>query len=71
MPDNLYHVRVLHGPRCPGGRMRSCRAAEGDVLIDTWQSTRASFDMEVSVTKARVEDPEDHAGSFIAWGPDA
>lgn len=60
-------VTVYHGPACAAG---GCRARPGDILIETSHRTPASADIEWQVSKARVDNPSDHAGSCTRWGPD-
>lgn len=71
--DGLNHVAVYHGSRCPGGTRpdgRRCRAAAGELLIETWNQGKASVDLEWLVSKQRVDDAGDHAASCTRWGPD-
>jgi len=63
----LNYVTVLHGKPC--GRDK-CDAAYGDVLVETWNRGKASVDLEWTVAKNRVDNPDDHAGSCSRLGPD-
>jgi hypothetical protein len=69
MPDdpNLNYVTVMHGPLCAD---RRCHAKPGEVLIKTWNRGKHSVDVEWAVSKSRVDDPADHAGSCMRSGPD-
>lgn len=60
-------VIVYHGSRCNRPR---CKLRLGDVLIETWNIGKASVDLEWTVSKRRVDDPDDHAGSCSRYGPD-
>lgn len=66
-PD-LNYVQVWHGSPCP--RSARCRLALGDLLIETWNRGLASVDTEWTVSKGRVDNPNDHAGSCTRLGPD-
>jgi hypothetical protein len=65
--DDLNHVAVYHREAC---YTKHCRAAAGDLLIETWNRGKASVDIEWLASKKRVDDPRDHAGQCIRWGPD-
>ena len=65
------HIAVYHGQSVFGaGGTRCCRGKSGDLLIETWNIGKTSVDIEWAVSKARVDDPGDHAGSCVRWGPD-
>jgi hypothetical protein len=69
--DHRNHVQVLHGPTVYRNSGRPCcHLRPGALLIETWNTGKASVDMEWLVSKKRVDDPEDHAGSCTRWGPD-
>lgn len=62
-----WGVAVYHGPPCDAG---GCRARLGDCLIETEHLSEPSADIEWLVSKGRVDNPSDHAGSAGRWGPD-
>ena len=69
--EHENHVAVYHGQPVIGtGDHRCCRGKPGDLLIETWNIGKASVDLEWTVSKTRVDDPDDHAGSCVRWGPD-
>ncbi len=66
--SNLNHLTISHRKqRCDPKR---CRAVLGELLIQTWNTGKHSINLEWAVAKARVDNPDDHAGSCGRWGPD-
>jgi hypothetical protein len=62
-----YGNAVYHGPACDAG---GCRSRPGDLLTETAHGNRSSADIEWQVSKHRVDNPTDHAGTCTRWGPD-
>lgn len=61
----LNYVQVYHGPEHKG-----CPLKPGDLLVETWNRGKASVDIEWTVSKSRVDDPNDHAVYCTRFGPD-
>lgn len=68
MADDRNYLQVFHGPPCG---TQWCTLSAGDVLVETWNRGLGSIQMEILTAECRVADPDDHAGSYRAWGLDA
>ena len=68
MADDRNYLQVFHGPPCPSPR---CKLSAGDVLAETWNRGLGSIQTEILTAERRVADPDDHAASYRAWGPEA